>query len=523
MLKVVYKNIPNGSMEGSITNSNYTQSFVDMNDFKIDRVVPKFATLEKNFWKLDGTFVDFPNKPIGLGYISTILSDENGNFLDAIVITRTYDANYTAPGLMIEFDSNTNNHAKNMNVKWYRDDLLLLEEDYIVDNSEYFCNNEVVAYNKIVITITSTINPHRYLKIFNIRDGIIRNFYQDELENVDIIEEISTKNETHSINNASISIINKNDIGILFQRTLPIKIYKDDILYGSFFIDTSDSNTNKTFYTINANDYIGLLEYQTHLGGMYSNVTVSNLIADILGDMPYELDSSIGEKTLTGYLPIQTKREALRQVIFAVNAMIDTSRNEKLVIKSLPNKITSFIENDRIISIKSTELAITTAIELNTHKYKANLEETELFNDTLNGTTSLTFSSPMYDLKITGGVILLSGTNYATIQGNGDVVILTGKGYDDVIETISKNNQNTATTDLSKIETHETTLICNPTELLEVLNFVKANMEVNFNITTEKVGDLVSINGIICRIKTLSYDAKQTNIYANSIMEVYEL
>ena len=243
---------------------------------------------------------------------------ENGNFADEIIITRIYYANYTAPDLIIEFDSNTNNYAKSMNVKWYRDETLLSEEDYIVDSANYFCNNEVVAFNKVVITITSTNNPYRFLKIFNISDGIIRRFYQDELENVDIIEEVSPKNESLSINNVSVSLINKNDIGILFQRTLPFKVYRDDTLYGCFFIDTSSSNTNKTFYTISANDYIGLLEYQTHLGGIYSNIAVSTLIADILGDIPYELDENIGSKTVTGYLPIQTKREALRQVIFAL-------------------------------------------------------------------------------------------------------------------------------------------------------------------------------------------------------------
>lgn len=520
MLKVVYENIPTGSMQGSITDANYKQAFLNMNDFKSERQVPKYATLEKNFWLLDGSFENFPDMPTGLGYISKITSDENGNFADEIIITRIYDANYTAPGLMIEFDSNTNNYAKSMNVKWYRNETLLSEEDYIVDSANYFCNNEVVAFNKVVITITSTNNPYRFLKIFNISDGIIRRFYQDELENVDIIEEVSPKNESLSINNVSVSLINKNDIGILFQRTLPFKVYRDDTLYGCFFIDTSSSNTNKTFYTISANDYIGLLEYQTHLGGIYSNIEVSNLIADILGNIPYELDENIGSKLLTGYLPIQTKREALRQVIFAVNGMIDTSRSEKIVIKSLPNEITAFIENDKIVSVKTTELAITTAIELNTHKYKVNSEETELFNDTLNGTTYLTFSNPMHDLKITGGTILLSGTNYATIQGNGTVV-LTGKGYDDVVETISKNNQNTATTDLQKIESHETTLNWNPTELLASLKFVKANMDVNFNMTAEKVGDLVNINGTTCRIKTLSYDAKQKNIFAIAKMEVY--
>lgn len=521
MLKIVYENIAPGSMQGSTTDSNNKQNFINMNDLKNDRVVSKYATLEYNFWKLDGTFENFPDTPKGLGYMSNIMSDENGNFSNDIIITRTYDSTYTAPGLTIEFDINTENYAKNMNVKWYRDDVLISEADFIVDSSKYFCNNQVTAFNKVVITIMSTNNPFRYLKIFNIYDGIIRTFYQDELENIDIIEEISTKNEMLSVNNASINIINKNDIGVLFQRTLPFKIYKNNELLGCFFIDTSSNNAQKTFYSISANDYIGLLEYQTHLGGMYSNVKIGDLISDIMGDIPYEIDSVISEKTISGYLPIQTKREALRQIIFSVNGIIDTSRSEKVFIKPLPSTISSIIGENKIIDVKTTELSKTTSIEINTHKYTANSEETELFNNVLNGTTYLTFGTPVHDLKITGGTILSSGTNFAIIEGSGSV-ILKGKGYDDVVETISKRNELVVTTDLQKIETHETTLNCDPQELLNSLDFVKSNLDVVFNMTTEKVGDLVEVNGTIARILSLSYDGRQNNIYATAKMEVYD-
>ena len=67
---------------------------------------------------------------------------------------------------MIEFDSNTNSYAKNINVKWFRDDTLLSNKDFIVDDATYFCNNEVAAFNKVAITITSMNNAYRFLKIF---------------------------------------------------------------------------------------------------------------------------------------------------------------------------------------------------------------------------------------------------------------------------------------------------------------------------------------------------------------------
>ena len=38
---------------------------------------------------------------------------------------------------------------------------------------------------------------------------------------------------------------------------------------------------------------------------------------------------------------------------------------------------------------------------------------------------------------------------------------------------------------------------------------------------TVKVGDLISLNGQTCRVMQLSYDLKQTNIYANAELEAY--
>ena len=46
---------------------------------------------------LDGTFQNLPANPVGYGYLSTIMTDENGDFAEDIVITRTYTINYTSP------------------------------------------------------------------------------------------------------------------------------------------------------------------------------------------------------------------------------------------------------------------------------------------------------------------------------------------------------------------------------------------------------------------------------------------
>lgn len=519
-IKASYENIPTGSMQNSTTSGSYAQSFVNWADFKTQRQVIKYATLEHNRWLLDGTFNNFPNNTNGIGYISTIMSDANGDFSNAITITRTYTNTYKAPGLMIEFDSNTDDYAVNLNVKWYLNNSVVSDEDFEVDSAIYFCENPVDAYNKVVITITNMNKPYRFLKIFNIADGMVRNFENDEIENLEIIEQIEPTNSSISINQTNLKILPLSQKGVFFQRTLPFKIYRDDALYGNFFISKSTSNTGKTFYSITADDYIGILDYQTHMGGMYSSVSVPSLIADIMGTVPYELDNSFNNITLSGYLPIQSRREALKMVAFSISAMIDTSRRDKVIIKPFPISASSTIGKDRIISIETTEENITTKYELNNQLYIPNDETSEIYKGTISGTSYITFSSPMHDLTITNGTLISSDVNYAVISGSGEVV-LSGKGYDEVVETFSKSNPYTVTTDIEKKYIVESTMIGNTQSLLDSFNFVQYKIKAVFLMQSEKVGDIVNLNGQVCRIVSLEYDLTQKDIYATAELEAY--
>lgn len=307
----------------------------------------------------------------------------------------------------------------------------------------------------------------------------------------------------------------------MFQRTLPFSIYRDETLYGKFFINTSTSNTNKTLYQVKVSDYMNVLESQTYLGGLYNNVTASTLIADILNDIPYTLDASLQSKTINGYLPILDKREALRQVAFCLNALVTTSRDNEIIIKPLPTTSSRTIGEDEIVSIQTTQPNITTEIQLErTILTTKNASTDNIFNEVLNGTTSIIFDSPKFDLAITGGTIITSNINYAIIQGTGSTVTLTGKSYEETTITTSKTNAYVVTTDISKVETYETTLTCN-SSIIDSLNFIQYKIKSNFVMGDTQVGDIVILNGQKARVTSLNYDISQTNIYCDAELEAY--
>lgn len=379
----------------------------------------------------------------------------------------------------------------------------------------------MTAFNKVVITISNWNKKGRFAKIFNIADGITRQFYNDELQNCEIIEQITNNNQALNINEANLVILPANNVGVMFQRTLPFSIYRNDTLYGKFFINTSTSNTNKTLYQVKVSDYMNVLESQTYLGGLYNNETVSNIVADILGDIPYTISAGIGALTISGYLPIMNKRDALREVAFCTNALVSTARNDEIKIIGLPTTSSRTIGKDEIVSIETTQPNITTEIDLETTKLTTKNASTDnIFNETLNGTTSIIFDSPKFDLAITGGTIVSSNINYAIITGTGSTVTLTGKSYEETTVTTSKTNAYVVTTDIAKVETYETTLTCN-NSLLDNLNFIQYKIKSRFVMGSTKVGDIVTLNGQKARVTSLDYDISQTNIYCDAELEAY--
>lgn len=311
----------------------------------------------------------------------------------------------------------------------------------------------------------------------------------------------------------------KNDVGVLFQKTLPLKLYRNETLIGAFFIETS-AKENKDLYKISSTDYIGLLDKEKFLGGMYTAESVGNIVANILEDSPYTIDQTLASRTVTGYICICSKREALQMIIFSAGGIIDCSRNDSIEIKLLPTETTSELTNTEIVSIKETVESITTTIELIEHKYKIKSEAEQIIEDAVNGEALICFNSPYNSISISGGTILQSGINFAKISANGSFT-LTGFGYDDITITKSKRNPLTVTTDIKKIKSYSTTLVCNEINLLDQLQFINKTLSVNFKVSNgEKVGDKIQVLNQTARITRLEYELNTSSIYANAEMEV---
>ena len=85
---------------------------------------------------------------------------------------------------------------------------------------------------------------------------------------------------------------------------------------------------------------------------MYDGDAAGSVIAEIFDGtgIPYEVDEEIANTPLYGWLKIQTRRKALREVLFACGAVAETARRENVRIYKPARLIQSSILRSRQFS-----------------------------------------------------------------------------------------------------------------------------------------------------------------------------
>lgn len=426
---------------------------------------------------LDSSQEIFPENPknVYTGIWSGTTGDSNGSFSTPIVLTLQSRGQYSSIGLTLTFDTDNNIFCNNLNIKWYRDNILLSDVDFSPDNAKYFCENTVEYYNKIIITFNSMNMPYNRLKLRTIDYGYGTTFYGDELSSVKLLQEINPISESIVSNTCDFVLNSKSNINYTFQSTQPLLIFFDERLKASAFIDKA-KRTGKRNWTISAYDYIGLFDDMKYMGGMFTDKNAAELIGDILTEAkaPYEIDESLLTETVTGYIPICTIRQALQMICFAIGAVANTAYSDKIKIFPLQNEVTQSITKNNIRRYPSFENTDkVTEIQISKYRYDRGTPDQTLYEASKDGTGKnirVEFSEPHFDLFIKNGKIISSGVNYAYIDANEDC-ILTGQKYYVGKKIISKKNPNiTATTKENIVVIDNQTLISekNADKILEL-------------------------------------------------------
>lgn len=445
---------------------------------------------------LDGNAVPFPSDPnnANIGLISKRITNDSGLFADGngsatpIKLTLTSNGQYSSIGLTLTFDTYNQIYCNDLHIEWYRNEVKIEESDFIPDNAFYFCNKKVENYDKIILSFRSLNMPKNRLRLTAIDYGYGTYFYGDELRNVKLIQQIDPISSQISIDTADFTLDSKSGLEYSFQRKQPLNIYFNGKLKATTFVSSAKRKA-KFLWDVQSEDYIGMMDSMTFYGDMYENKNVVELLNDIFNwqedkkktQIPYYLEESLRNMTVTGHIPICTRREALMQVAFAIQAIVDTSDSDVVNIYTTQDDIKQTIPLNRIMQGQNfVDDETVTDVEVVLHRYEPkdtnNTENRVIaYNAREEGTGQnifVKFNEPLHSLyaEYTDPSELVQyNANYAIINPQSKDFRLIGYGYEHITETKRKHNDIVLASEVEKVISIESATLVSPANINNVL------------------------------------------------------
>lgn len=281
----------------------------------------EWATCEPGRFKLDGT-VCIPDysEDFKYGYISQAMSNASGSI--DISLTITFVERKESKGITICFQEPV-----------YDFEIIVGGTAYAYQDNrslQVYVEHEN-AYEELELHITK-VDPYRRVRISQIFLGAVMTYEDEKVVDLAAINEVSLDNTSLPADAADFTLLNEgqefdmlNPGGLYkyLKENQPVNVYLgircagnyEYLRIGRYFVDSWTTKglvaTFKTYsavYGMDEDEYrFGRIEYRT----LYS------MIDELLDDVGVEhvIDASLDRITVSGYIPLTKKREALRQMI----------------------------------------------------------------------------------------------------------------------------------------------------------------------------------------------------------------
>jgi len=463
----------------------------------------KYATGELNEFKLDGSVQLMTNTvPASeqLGWWSS-LSDTSGTFTTNPRITFEFENVHSTAGITCFYDE-FSFPIKSV-AYWYRNGTLISykEINNQTSNTQVFINS-VNNYDKVIIEIIKA-KPNSFVKMSEINFGISVIFTGDDITGAKVKEEVSTLSNTLYPNELEFTIKNYDSKYDLFNPNDLMQYFRkgqqcyaeagvlnranneyEFISMGKFFIDEPSIGSGNL--KIKAYGLLNKLNEETFYSPFYEDDTVEDIIDDILDGYSYYVHENVANIELTGYIPTQSKKEALKAVAIACGAVVKEGRDGRIYIYQATEELSSnqIVTDDtvyyryglanmlragedlinqevkpkpyvftvgrdqRIGNIDSSMIGYYHKMDVVYKKYEEGTTSETLYDDTVitdgDGKAIIYYNDPVHDISYNTGQFTL--TNYvdcSILSGLPNVtynVTITGKKYKITESTISAVN-----------------------------------------------------------------------------------
>ncbi len=395
---------------------------------KTDEMSGKLATLERNYFLLDGSF-ELPDENDNgeTGWWSNEISDEDGYLLVPQVLEFNFTKEHSSIGFTVVFDDKANEFAEDFTIQVYGNSGLLYENN-VAGNTlhTYIVETPVEGYKKVVITFTKTSKSFRRVRVCEVVFGVIQIFDKNNTKELNLLYEISLNAESFSSHELDITIdnsdkkynmINPNGIYKYLQQGqgLNVQVGVGDspnsivkVNMGRFYYSYSNAEDDSITARITANDLAyTLIQTRCRIGttGTWTvNEAVNAVIADCGLDITVSILPEIGSRIINKCIPYNlSHREAIRMIAQASKSTCYFNRNDTLVFAEVTVSETSadVLNNDNMYTpAKVKDLGRINRIELIVNNQYAETETIYIASNKASGESERvkTFENPLaYD------------------------------------------------------------------------------------------------------------------------------
>lgn len=237
-----------------------------------------------------------------------------------------------------------------------------------------------------------------------------------------------------------------------------VTFYKDDTLYGKYYLVSVERQT-KNEYILNVQSSIGLLDDTMHYGGIYSGEYASAIIKDIIGGKIAYTEHNIFSKIkVYGWLPVATRRENLKQLLFAVGGCVKKKAGDVYFTTLTVDAPKAIPENKVFDTGKITYDSPASRIEVVEHQFSKvdSAPSEEVYSGEIIGSSFVTpkgysvsdaalvtWDKPYHSLTFSNCTLLNDemGVNYAVVSSSGSATI-SGKPYIHSKMIVSRDKEN---------------------------------------------------------------------------------
>lgn len=419
--------------------------FADIGLIKDNISAPPYATLEHNFFLLDGGLDEFPDSPENLVYFSSGQAGADGSFTEEQSITVQFTENHTSIGLTLHF---AEEYPLEILITWY--DLgggWKAQKTFYPNALDFFCENQMEDYGRITIRFVRVL-PYHNAKLQYVEYGTTLTWGADSVTSGKLVNDTDPISDKIKTDKLTFDFVDKDDtfnIGNQAglhktfqkrQKMLPYEIVDGvKMPLGVFFLDSNSTTQNVS--KISAIDYKGMLANTDFKDGEIYNGTKAGVIIDAImetaGIEDYTVDDETYNTLLYGTLKIQTCQKALREVLFACGSIVNTAMRSNLEIHKANRLISAKIDRGRKFSTTLKTDHYVSDINVKYKTWTLDSAVSELTKGTYGvGTHVIQLTNPAANMTASAGTILKQMPYYIELQITEEAkseIVISGQKY----------------------------------------------------------------------------------------------